>query len=127
MKPTLARLCLIASTVTFASMALPASAQEDEKVKIKEDKVKIKDEEGKVKIKGEDAGVAVTEDGPDLFADFEVGAVIPREQRGYLIRVPEEYRVRIQPPADNVIARFYRGRVYYLDEDTYRILDIVTF
>ena len=130
MKPTLPRLALIFSTiafatiafatVAFATVALPASAQRDEKVIIKEDKVKIK-------IKGEGAGEALTEDGPDIFADLAVGSVIPRDQRGYLIRVPDEYMVRIQPPADDVIARFYRGRVYDLDEDTYRILDIVTF
>lgn len=127
MKPTLSRICLFVSTVAFAAIAPPGLAQQRDKVKIKEDKVKIKDEEGKVKIKGEDAGQAVVEEGPDIFAGFGVGTVIPREQRRYLVRVPDEYMVRIQPPAQDVIARFYRGRVYYLDQDTYRIVDIVTF
>lgn len=103
-------------------VAVPSSQADEEKTKIKvkdgdnaddNDKLKVKVKDDKVKIKGKgDLSSEVT-------SAWIQGYTVPQEHRTHFTEVPvvEE---------DNVVVRYRAGRAYYIDQDEWKIVRVVT-
>jgi hypothetical protein len=93
--------------------ALPAVAQNAEQ----DAKIKIK--ENKIKIKGKDAVEAAREMlAPEVTSTFVEGYTVPTEYHTHFTELP--------PVEENVVIRYRAGRAYYIDQDSWKIVRVVT-
>lgn len=107
-------------------------ADDDTKVKVKDEKVKIKDDDTKIKVKGEDAqqtarAMLSEEQKVQFKSDLQEGYVIPEDRYVYLDPVPETYVERLDPVPEGMEYRWYDGNVYTVNPETYTVVSVHTF
>lgn len=97
----------------------PLADEDIDKVKVKDDKVKVKTDDGdKVKIKGDNAEEVAEELlTPEVQRTFVPGYIVPEEYRTYLRSMPS--------PSSDVIVSYHGNQVYYLEPDSYQIVQVI--
>ena len=112
MKPYLIIKTLGSGLIALGLFATPAAlAQDDVKIKIKDNKVKIK---------GEGAVEAARELlAPEVTSTFVEGYTVPTEYHAHFTELPPL-------ESDRVVIRYHAGRAYYVDSDSWKIVRVVT-
>ena len=80
-----------------------------------EDETKIKIKDNKVKIKGDAAREMLK---PEVTSTWVKGYTVPTEYREYFTEVPAVER-------DNVVVRYRGGRAYYINSNDWSIVNVV--
>ncbi len=133
-------------TGLFASalaIAIPlTSSADDDKVKIKDDKIVVKTDGGKAKIDKEGNVISVNgangdealakaraqlskEEAAEFAESLKEGYVIPEDRYVYLDPLPKTYYERIPDRRTDVEYRVYNGTVYAVNPKTYTVVEVL--
>lgn len=103
---TIQRLGAAIAVIGLVAAIPVVQADEDTKIKIKDNKVKIKGKGAADMLK------------PEVSAAFVDGYTVPTEYQTHFTEVPAAQE-------ENVVVRYYGGRAYYVDSNDWKIVRVV--